>query len=79
MYVWTHYPTNKMNSFWNGWICALAVMSLHQDYYGQEAYIALMRDHWIPSHISVPLACVFLVVFVGREIRERCKPKLKNK
>lgn len=51
--------------FWAGVSFLFAVQSLFQDFLGRDAYVAQVREHWISSSISVPLALVVLVVIVA--------------
>ena len=52
-----------LRPFTKGMIFTFCVLSLVQDYIGQEAYIQLARDHWVAWYYSVPIA-LSMIAFV---------------
>lgn len=48
--------------FWCGGIFALCILSLFQDYLGQDLYMQMVQDHWAPAWFSVPFALILLIV-----------------
>lgn len=40
------------------------IYSLIKDIIGKEAWIYYIDQHWIPAYISIPLAIMFLVLFI---------------
>lgn len=36
-----------MNTFWFGWFTAFCAFRIHQDYYGLEGYLTVVREHWV--------------------------------
>lgn len=36
-----------MNTFWFGWFTAFCAFGIHQDYYGLEGYLTVVREHWV--------------------------------
>lgn len=50
---------------YTGLACVLfsaATRSLMQDYLGEQAYIEMIRAHWVSAWITVPIAGVMLLV-----------------
>lgn len=50
----------RPRNFTAGFLSALALSSLAQDWYGKEGYINLVRENWIDSYFTIPLAIVIL-------------------
>lgn len=44
------------SSAWAGILLTSSIGSLFQDFMGQEGYMRLVREHWIPWVYSVPIA-----------------------
>ena len=47
--------------FMCGFLIAMAIYSLLQDTFGQERYLRLVAENWIPGWITVPLALVVVL------------------
>ncbi len=48
--------------FMCGFLIAMAIYSLLQDTFGQERYLRLVAENWIPGWITVPLALVVVEI-----------------
>lgn len=60
------------SAFFCGWLSALAIMSLAQDWHGKEKYLEMIQARWHDPYYSVPIALVVLTwsllsVFVNRQ------------
>ena len=51
-----------MNRFFAGYLIALCIESLYQDFLGKEKYIAFISNNWIEPVYSVPIAIVGIIV-----------------
>lgn len=63
--------TQKKKDYLNrisGALSIIAILSLWQDYLGQEAFIQMARDHWVDAAYSVPLALFLLLVSIAADI-----------
>jgi hypothetical protein len=49
-------------AFWAGNLLACAVISLFQDYLGQEAVIRCVQTRWVDEFVSVPLAVLLFLL-----------------
>lgn len=50
--------------FLAGYLARAALASLHQDILGMERYIEVVKSSWISSGITIPLACIFLLLCI---------------
>jgi hypothetical protein len=57
-----HPERPSYNAWYSGFISALALVSLFQDYCGKEGYIEVVRNHWMSAYITVPLALAALLL-----------------
>jgi len=46
----------------SGWTFAFAFKSLHQDLIGKEAYLKMVECGWVTPWITIPLACMLVVI-----------------
>lgn len=52
------------SSAWAGILLTSSIGSLFQDFMGQEGYMRLVREHWIPWVYSVPIALLGVIFAV---------------
>lgn len=57
---------NRREMFFLGMTLAFVLLSLIQDFIGQEVYIQLVRDHWVPGAVAVPLCIIAFLYIVFR-------------
>ena len=69
----SHSKIDGLVAFWAGVIGYASVISLIQDFIGQEAYIKMAREHWVSGWITVPIATLGLCVSFTllRTVRKR--------
>ena len=48
----------RPSQFVSGCISTICAISLIQDWYGLEGYIAHLRDYWVDSAYTVPVAVI---------------------
>lgn len=49
-------------SFICGFVTALSLFSLYQDYLGLEGSIKCLTEHWVSGYVTVPLALITLTL-----------------
>lgn len=58
-------------AFWCGFFASTGITMAHQDWYGLEPYIVMLRERWIDLHwlVGASIVLVAMWFYIGRRLR----------